>query len=298
MSVRSPIVAGQFYPASASECSREVADYLAASASSRAELEWIAESAPIAGIVPHAGWVCSGAVAGQVIRAIAQNKAIATFVVFGAVHSYAGPEAAVFVEGAWQTPLGETPIDEELARSVCQASKLLAVSERTHSGEHSIEVQLPFLQYVAPQAQLLPIMVPPSATAYEVGEIVAEQVCSSGRKVAYLGSTDLTHYGPWYRFTPQGVGPAAIAWAKEVNDRRIIDLCLSLSAEQVVEEAKKHQNACGSGAIAATLAAARSSGATRARLCSHTNSAEVLRGRLGDMSDAVGYAGIIFSPDP
>lgn len=298
MSNRIPIVAGQFYPASESQCAKEVAEFLAASPSSSDELAWIKESAPIAGIVPHAGWVCSGAVAGHVIRAITQDQTVDTFVVFGAVHRLTGPEAAVFAEGSWQTPLGTSLIDEELARLVCGASKLLVANERAHLGEHSIEVQLPFLQHAVPKAKLLPIMVPPSATAHEVGKVVAEQVRGLGRKVAYLGSTDLTHYGPRYRYTPQGVGPDAIGWAKEVNDRRIIDLCLSLSAEEVVAEANEHQNACGSGAMAATLAAARGSGATRSRLCCHTNSAEVLHDRLGDMSDAVGYAGIIFSPEP
>jgi len=298
MAKRLPVVAGQFYPASENQCRKEVSEYLAALPASPDEQAWIAESAPIAGIVPHAGWVCSGAVAGQVIRACAQDEAIETFVVFGAVHLMTGPQAVVYAEGSWQTPLGETVIDEELASSAVAASPFIVADGSAHSGEHSIEVQLPFLQYVAPSARLLPIMVPPSSTAHQVGQVVAEQARSLGRKAVFLGSTDLTHYGPRYRFTPQGMGPDALRWAKEVNDRRVIDLCLRLAAAEVVGEASQHHNACGGGAIAATLGAARTCGATRARLCQHTTSAEVLRDRLGDMADAVGYAGILFAPEP
>jgi len=297
MAKRPPIVAGQFYPASEEQCRKEVAEYLAALPASPADQAWIAQCAPLAGIVPHAGWVCSGAVAGQVVRAVAQYPALETFVVFGAVHLTTGPRAAVYAEGSWQTPLGKIVIDEELAASAIAASPLIADDPSAHSAEHSIEVQLPFLQYVYPSARLLPVMVPPSSTAHQIGQVVAEQARTLGRKAVFLGSTDLTHYGPRYRFTPQGLGPDALKWAKEVNDRRVIDLCLRLAAEQVVEEASTHHNACGSGAIAATLAAARTCGATRARLCRHTTSAEVLRDRMGDMADAVGYAGILFSPE-
>jgi len=298
MAHRPPVVAGQFYPASENQCRKEVAEYLAASPASPEEQAWIAESTPMAGIVPHAGWVCSGAVAAQVIRAVAQSEAIETVVVFGAVHLMAGPRAAVYAAGYWQTPLGETAIDEELACSVIAASPIVVEDHSAHNAEHSIEVQLPFVQYVAPSARLLPIMVPPSPTAHQVGQVVAEQARSLGRKAVFLGSTDLTHYGPRYRFTPQGEGPDALKWAKDVNDRRIIDLCLRLSAEEIVAEAGRHHNACGGGAIAATLGAARTCGATRVWLCRHTTSAEVLRDRLGKMADAVGYTGILFAPEP
>ena len=290
MSQRSPAVAGHFYPASAKQCRAEVAEYLGA-----AKARGPAAGCPLAGIVPHAGWMCSGAVAAEVIQTLGRDPAIETFVVFGAIHRVGGSRASVDPEGSWLTPLGEMAIDAELARAVLAASPLLAADPRSHGPEHSIEVQVPFIQQVHPSAKLLPILVPPSDQASEVGRIVADQTQIVGRKVVFLGSTDLTHYGPRYYFTPQGAGRPGLTWAKDVNDRRMIELCLKLAAEEIVPEADRNHNACGSGAVAATLAAARQRGATQARLCRHTTSAEVLHEKLGAMTDSVGYAGILFS---
>jgi len=290
MSHRTPAVAGHFYPASQKQCRAEVAEYLGA-----ARTRTPAAGCPLAGIVPHAGWVCSGAVAAEVIQAVGQDPAIETFVVFGAVHRVRGSKASVDPEGGWLTPLGEIAIDEELASAVLAASPLLAADPHSHVPEHSIEVQVPFIQQVCPSARLLPILVPPSDQASEVGRIVADQTQIVGRKVVFLGSTDLTHYGPRYYFTPQGAGRPGLTWAKDVNDRRMIELCLKLAAEEIVPEADRNHNACGSGALAAMIAAARQRGATQARLCRHTTSAEVLHEKLGPMTDSVGYAGILFS---
>jgi len=293
MSQRPPAVAGQFYPGSAKQCRADANKYLTIGSSTT---ERQGAGAPVAGIVPHAGWVYSGAVAAEVIGAIGKNPDIETFVVFGAVHRVRGGRASVDAEGTWITPLGEIAIDEELARTVVGASPLLIVDAQSHQLEHSIEVQVPFIQCVRPTARLLPILVPPVENAAETGRVVAEQVRSLGRNAVFLGSTDLTHYGPRYFFTPKGAGADGLKWAQAVNDQRMIDLCLKLAAKEVVPEANANHNACGSGAVAATLAAAQACGATEGRLLRHTSSAEVLRERLGPMTDSVGYAGIVFAP--
>jgi AmmeMemoRadiSam system protein B len=106
-----------------------------------------------------------------------------------------------------------------------------------------------------------------------------------------LGSTDLTHYGPGYRFTPVGVGPGTLAWSKE-NDRRIIQLALEMKAENIIPEARSHHNACGAGAIAAAVATARTLGAQKGVLLEHITSYEVRS--EGEIEDFVGYTGIIF----
>ena len=292
MSQRSPAVAGQFYPASLKQCRAEVAQYLSAAEPAARRVTPVH---PVAGIVPHAGWVCSGAVAAEVIQAVGRDPDIETFVVFGAIHRVRGRQASVDPEGSWITPLGEIAIDEELARAVLAASPLLVADAHSHVPEHSIEVQVPFIQYIRPAARLLPILVPPAEGAAEVGRVVAEQVRALGRKAVFLGSTDLTHYGPRYFFTPKGIGAEGLTWARNVSDRRLIDLCLRLAADEIVPEANANHNACGSGAVAATLAVARQCGATESRLCRHTTSAEVLREKLGPMTDSVGYAGIVFS---
>ena len=291
MRMRSPAMAGQFYPEAEHSCRSQIEQCLSTSGVATLPPGFHA----VGGIVPHAGWVCSGAVAGSVIRVLAaQEQAVDTFVVFGAVHRRLAVAAALWTEGAWETPLGSVPIDEELAQACIRAQPLLVADASAHEFEHSIEVEVPFIQRVSSGARLLPVMVPPSAAAPLVGREIAEAARRLGRRVRYLGSTDLTHYGPRYQFTPHGVGAEGLRWAKEINDRRMLDVMVGLRAEDAVREAAEHRNACGAGAVAATIAACKAAGATCAMVLAHTNSNEVLRARYGEMEDAVGYAGVVF----
>ena len=286
MHVRQPAVAGRFYPGTERQCRAEVEAHIRDATST--------VKAPIGGIVPHAGWVFSGAVAADVIHALASDD-VETYVVFGAAHRRSGPWASVFTRGAWDTPLGRIAIDEELAVATTTATDLMREDPSAHGPEHSIEVQLPFIQHLSPEAKLLPIMVPPLKQAPEIGRAVVQQVGLLDRKVVYLASTDLTHYGPNYAFTPEGVGLEGLRWAKEVNDRRMLDLIEQFEADRVVAEALEHQNACGSGAVAATIAACQQAGACAAKVLHHTTSYEVAPYHFPDASDAVGYVGIVFS---
>jgi AmmeMemoRadiSam system protein B len=287
------LVAGSFYPGSAEQCRVQVKQYLAESPSEEITAQGF-KGRPVGGIVPHAGWVYSGAVAAEVIKLLTAGNDLQTCVIFGAWHRPTSTNAMVFPAGSWQTPMGEIEIDQTLASQVVQASPLILDQSSAHNSEHSIEVQIPFIQNLAPQAKLLPIVVPATPSASEVGQAVAEQVTALDRQAVYLGSTDLTHYGPSYGFTPQGSGQAGLEWAKETNDRRIIDLMIDMSDDEIVNQAASNHNACGSGAVAATIRACKTAGADRAKLLQHTTSAEVAREIRGAMSDAVGYAGVIF----
>ncbi|MEE8171116.1 MAG: AmmeMemoRadiSam system protein B [Phycisphaerae bacterium] len=291
MSVRMPVVAGRFYAGQPERC-REELDACFAETPPSSDVA----GRPWGGIVPHAGWMCSGAVAGRVVAALAAQRTPATVVIFGAVHVLMGPRAAVYVEGAWMTPLGSIAIDDRLAERVVSADPgLFEADASPHMMEHSIEVQAPFVQRAWPETRLLPIMVPPTDRSHEVGAIVGRACREADIDVVFLGSSDLTHYGPSYGFTPEGVGAAALRWAKDINDRRIIDLMLDMKDDAVTAEAATGRNACGSGAIAAAIAACREMGASQAALLAHTTSHEVLGSRFGDPgNDAVGYAGIVF----
>lgn len=290
MMIREPIVAGSFYGSSSKQCLSQLKDCLA----KELDLEGVPDR-PVGAIVPHAGWMCSGAVAGRVFAALAAKRPVKSFVLFGAAHTLATRQAAVFCEGAWQTPLGRIEIDHRLADRICSQTNLVEPDPYAHQDEHSIEVQVPFIQHLFSQATMVPIVVPPTPKAHEVGQAVARTVASYGADVLFVGSTDLTHYGPRYGFTPQGVGAEAVRWAKEVNDQRLIDLILAMEADGIVAEVRAHQNACGAGAIAATMAACKEVGAGQAVVLEHTSSAEVLGGGIdGAMADSVGYAGIIF----
>ena len=291
MQTRKPIVAGQFYPGQNDSCVAEINEFVERKTFSESLPETIA-----AGIVPHAGWTFSGATAALVFGAIKQrHEKVHTFCLFGAAHSYFGHLPAVYDKGNWQTPLGSIGIDEELAEAVIER-KAAVGDTQAHSSEHSIEVQVPFIQHLFVGAKILPILVPPIEQAVALGEAVGDIIkADEKKKIVCIGSTDLTHYGPRYGFTPMGIGPDAFQWASGVNDRQFIDLALKLEPEGMLASAAENGNACGAGAAAAAVAAAKKLGKTEGLLLAHTNSNEVMLREMGySSSDSVGYAAIIF----
>ena len=292
MAARKPVVAGQFYPGSEKQCRVEIEECL----SNRPVTVKLPEKI-VAGIVPHAGWAFSGDLAGMVFSAIEKtNKTIDTFVIFGAVHSLIGSAAAVYDAGSWLTPMGEIPIDEELAEAIIKKSPVAKSNPEAHKFEHSIEVQIPFIQYLFKNAKIVPIMTPPADSAVRLGTDVAECIKSAGgKKIVCIGSTDLTHYGPRYGFDPKGTGKDAIKWAKDVNDRAFITLAVEMRAERILSESMENQNACGPGAAAAAIAAAKALGRTKGVLLAHTHSNEVMEIKYGQSSEeSVGYAAIVY----
>lgn len=290
MQTRKPIVAGQFYPGQYDSCVDEINQCLEQTALSESLPETI-----VAGIVPHAGWTFSGPVAALVFSAIKQqHEKVHTFVIFGAAHSYFGRTPAVYEAGCWTTPLGDVAIDEELAQAVLSTGQAVC-DPQAHKSEHSIEVQVPFIQYLFGGAKILPIIVPPTDQAVALGASVGEVISRSEKKVVCIGSTDLTHYGPRYGLTSMGTGAEALQWAHTVNDQKFIDLTLKLEHEAMLTNAAENCNACGAGAAAAAVAAAGKLGKTEGLLLAHTNSNDVMLREMGTSStDSVGYAAIIF----
>jgi AmmeMemoRadiSam system protein B len=290
MLTRKPIVAGQFYPGQHDSCIDEINVCIDARALSESLPETI-----VAGIVPHAGWAFSGSLAAMVFSAIRlQDEKVHTFVIFGAAHGYFGPPA-VCDRGFWETPLGQVAIDEDFADAVL--SETSAVSNPgVHTSEHSIEVQVPFIQYLFAGARILPILVPPSEHVVELGASIGEIISrDKNKKIVCIGSTDLTHYGRSYGFVPKGTGKKALEWASSVNDRKFIDLALEMESQDLLDSAAENGNACGPGAAAATVAAAKKLGAEKGCLLAYTNSNEIMLEKMGTSSgDSVGYAAIVF----
>ncbi len=287
MPIRSPVVAGRFYPSQRAECVREIESYLP---------DQLPPDLPqriVAGIVPHAGWAFSGPTAAKVFAAIHARSAPSTFVLLSAMHGWGTMQPAVFGSGFWSTPLGEAAIDAELAQAVLAAGKGLLVDDPgAHRSEHSAEVQVPFIQHLFPQAQILPIMLPPDEQAVEAGQVIAEAVAAAQKEVAIIGTTDLTHYGAmYYGFAPAGTGAEALERTR-ANDARVIRLMLNMQAESIVPETRAHRNACGGGAVAATVAAARALGARQGTLLEYTTSHHVMP--RGKATDFVGYAAVVF----
>jgi AmmeMemoRadiSam system protein B len=297
MQKRKPIVAGQFYPGTQEQCVDEIKQCLEEATLPRQLPDTI-----VAGIVPHAGWAFSGPTAAFVFAAIKkQHPNVDTFVIFGAAHGYLGQPPAVYDKGRWLTPLGEIAIDEELANAIIESKTAISDTD-AHNSEHSMEVQVPFIQYLFPKSRILPILTPPAEQAIRLGEIVASIIRSDEaleedeeRKIICLGSTDLTHYGPRYGFTPMGAGKDGLKWATEVNDKQFIDYTLKLQPDKMLEIAAENYNACGPGAAAAAVTVAKSLGKNKGVLLAHTNSNEIMLRKMGSASrESVGYAAIVF----
>jgi MEMO1 family protein len=274
--------ATQFYPG---DCARSIEKFLQGfSAPSE-------PARPVAGVVPHAGWMYSGAVAAKIFEAIRQKSRPETYVIFGAVHRWAQING-IYARGGWQTPFGVLEIDEALASEIlAEAGEWIEDNTRVHSGEHSIEVQAPFLKYLSPQAKIVPIAVNADSRALELGRRVGEILSERGRRAVAIGSTDLTHYGDVYSFAPAGYGRKAHEWMK-ANDARIVGIAEEMQGAQILEEARKHHNACGAGALAATVEAARAMGAGRGYLVQYTTSFDAAPEKEFEM--AVGYGGLLF----
>jgi len=291
MRIREPVVAGRFYAAGADRCKEELLALLAELANCVPR-----ENTMFGGLVPHAGWMCSGAVAAEVFWQLAQSPQPDVIVLFGGVHKYRGREGAMFASGRWETPVGAAMIEDRLAERIMGHTNLIVDDPFAHESEHSIEVQVPLVVHLFPGVKIVPIMVPPSTLAVEIGASVAHTLKAYRYHAMVIGTTDLTHYGPGYGFTPHGADDDGMRWAKDKNDARFIAKVCDMRADQLVDEATRHKNACSSGAVAATVSATRVLGATRGTLLTHTTSGEVLADRLGPISgDSVGYAGIVFS---
>ena len=291
MAVRKPVVAGQFYNGTEQGCLSEVKECLQA----RSIQAYLPEQI-VSGIVPHAGWLFSGDLAGLVFSAVKQaNENVGTFIIFGAAHRYSGRKAAVYNEGSWLTPLGEIAVDEQLAADIVKKSSAV-IDPDAHRGEHSIEVQLPFIQHLFPDAKIVPIIVPSAEFDLKLGSEIATIISQiTEKKIVCIASTDLTHYGPRYGFSPAGTGPTGLQWAKEVNDKEFIDLALKMEPHKLLETAMEKGSACGPGAVAALVEAAKKLGRTKGILLAHTHSSEVMQRKLGQSSEeGVGYAAIIF----
>ena len=282
------MVAGAFYPADPQQC-RAAAEALVKVPQDPEHM-----SGGVGGIIPHAGWICSGAIAGEVLGTLAHGPAPDVVVVFGAVHTPIDfPIAALDSHRQWVTPGGSSQVARDLAETLERSSELFVTDDRLHVREHAVEVELPLIRTVWPQAQILPVEVPVLNDAPEIGRRTARLILEKGLRPVFLASSDLTHYGPSYRFAPAGIGPQGLEWAKQ-NDRRLLRLVERFDIDQIVPEVRRQLNACGAGAIASVLAACKEAGARSATVLRHANSYETLAQVAPQQPvDAVGYAAVV-----
>ncbi|HEY6837680.1 MAG TPA: AmmeMemoRadiSam system protein B [Geobacteraceae bacterium] len=265
---RRPAVAGHFYPDN--------------SATLRSELQKLihetsAKEAAVGVIAPHAGYVYSGAVAGEVYGTVDIPRDV---IILGPNHHGLGARAALYPEGEWLTPLGAVPINAELAQLVSDHAPCVEVDARAHMMEHSLEVQVPFLQMLRPDATIVPLCLGfgDFATCRALGEGLSRAVRAWGKRVLIVASSDMTHYEP-----------AATARAK---DEEALREALALNPEGLLTVCRQHDiTMCGVIPATVMLIAALELGASRARLVRYATSGDV----TGDNLQVVAYAGVTVS---
>lgn len=283
MAVRKANFAGSWYPARSKECEKEINNFL-----KEPGLKTSLKSDLTGGIVPHAGWFFSGSIACNVIHSLKEEKEPDLFLIFG-MHLHHGSPSYIMEQGAWETPFGDIQIETELAGELTKRFAFKIETPEDFSPDNTIELQLPFIKYFFKDAKIVPIGAPPVNKSLEIGKSAAEISADLGLKVKVIGSTDLTHYGYNYGFTPRGTGPAALDWMRNENDRKVIDAMLAMEPETVINEALENHNACCAGAAAAAIAAAKQLGAGSAESIAYATSHDKSPG-----DSFVGYVGILF----
>ena len=264
--IRNPVVSGQFYPGSAPLLEAQIKEYID---------ERVPKEEVLGLVSPHAGYVYSGPVAGAVISRIEFKD---TFVIMGPNHTGLGQPFSIMTEGTWKTPLGEVEIDSALAKKILQASPPLNEDHVAHLEEHSIEVQIPFLQYFKPDVKIVPIVLAhgSGATYKEIGKGIAQAIKDLKREAVVMASSDMTHYED-----------------KESANRKdnlAIEAILELNEDELLKRvAEYHITMCGYAPTVALLSACKELGARQAELVRYQTSGDV----TGDYSSVVGYAGVI-----
>ena len=280
-----PLYAFGFYPADPDACRAAVQRLVAEVALAPTLIR-----ARVGALVPHAGWVYSGKTAAHAWVALAGVRP-EVVVLLGAVHRPGVARATVWNGGPWSTPLGALEVDAALGAAIVEAgSGSIVFGTAPHIGEHALEVQAPFIKELMPLASIVAIQVPADQRAPAIGRRIADAIAADPRPIVLAASSDLTHYGPRYGFAPGGGGLGGVAWGR-ANDDRLVDRAVAMDSVGVLEEAATHQNACGAGALAATISACRALGATAAALLHQTTSFDE---RPGDPSLSVGYASVLY----
>lgn len=268
--LRHPAVAGRFYPARADTLTREVDQHLGPEISKSEKAE-----GAIGCVVPHAGYMYSGHVAGAVYRKLPTRR---SYIILCPNHTGRGAPLAMMSDGEWLTPLGPAPIDSELAHAVRQACHLVMEDAAAHEHEHSLEVQLPFLQRAAGKFTFVPIAIGVGGypALESLGHAVAEVLKKAQKPLLIIASSDMNHY------EPDNI--------TRIKDRKAIDKILALDPRGLYDVLRREDiSMCGYGPTIAMLTAAQDLGARQAELVKYATSADT----SGDRSAVVGYAGII-----
>ena len=277
MQIRTPAVAGMFYPSEKNELKESIHQCFLHTFGP-GKLPPTEEKKKIYGIIcPHAGYMYSGPIACHSFYSIS-SESPELFIIIGPNHWGVGCNVAAMKDCSWETPLGQVEVDSEAASELSKILNIVDLDFFSHTKEHSLEVQVPMLQEVYSEFKILPIILIDQErnTAEEIGDAVA--TIAKQKNSMIIGSSDFTHYEP-------------NEFAHE-QDKALIEPILDLDVEQFYKVLyEKNVTACGYGAIASTMIACKKLGATKGELLKYATSGDI----TGDTNSVVGYGSIIFS---
>jgi hypothetical protein len=277
MQIRTPAVAGMFYPGEKNKLTKLIEDcFLHSFGPGKNTLKKSGKK--IFGIIcPHAGYVYSGPIACHSFNSISSEKP-ELFIIIGPNHWGIGRSVATMKDCKWETPLGEVEVDSESAEEISQLSQSIESDYFSHTREHSLEVQIPILQKTFSNFKILPISLIDQSKeiAKDVGSAIAN--IAKKKNVMIIGSSDFTHYEP-------------NEFAHE-QDLALIEPILEMNVDKFYDVLQKRKvSACGYGAIASTIIACKELGATKGELLKYATSGDV----TGDTTSVVGYGSIVFT---
>jgi MEMO1 family protein len=279
--VRRPTQAGAFYEGTPDALKRQI-EKCFTDKLGPGKLPEVAKTDPtnvIGLICPHAGYMYSGPVAAHAYYELAVDGKPDVVVLLGPNHTGLGSGLAVMNEGVWRTPLGDVEVDRETANEIVHESRIVDIDDSAHNHEHSIEVQLPFLQYLYGSAfKIVPIcfLMQDLSSAREVGQAVAKVLLD--KKAVIIASSDMTHYEPQE--------------SAERKDKKALEAIEAMDEVRFQSAIETYNiTACGHGPIAALITAAKVLGGREAKLLCYKTSGDV----IGDRSSVVGYAAVCFT---
>ena len=265
--IREPVVAGQFYPASAGQLKNQIEGFLD---------KKVAQKNVITCMLPHAGYTYSGRVAAQTVSSLIVKEKV---ILLGPNHTGLGRPYSIMTQGVWRTPLGEISIDNYLAGKILAGSKYLQEDALAHLNEHSLEVELPILQYFKKDFQIVPIVLMSSDinALKEIGAEIASVLKEPGskEKTLVVASSDMTHYEAQEEAVKK--------------DRQAIEAILRLDPDELIEKISRYNiSMCGYAPVVVMLTLAKLLGAKAGQLIKYETSGDI----TGDKESVVGYAGI------
>jgi len=274
MSIRRPAVSGMFYAGSARELKQQI-EWCYRNELGPGAIPQVNSEGPrkiVAIIVPHAGYYYSGPVAAHAYKELAEDGIFDAAVILGPNHTGYGDPVSLWTDGSWSTPLGEAEVDKKLAQGLL--GDVIKADETAHMHEHSIEVQLPWLQHLYGKVRIVPIAM--LAQDIETARIVGKSIGQAGGNLLVIASSDLTHYESH-----------SVAMEK---DSSVIEAIIALDEEELYERCEKLGcTMCGYGPVAAAIVASREMKGKKASVLKYATSGDT----SGDFSRVVGYGSIV-----